>query len=55
MAGTHGKLHAVDRALVRCHGTFFTGKGTEDLEDARNEFLSNLDKHPPPFMGQTHL
>ncbi|KAI6444451.1 hypothetical protein MCOR17_011185 [Pyricularia oryzae] len=43
MAGTHGKLHAVDRALVRCHGTFFTGKGTEDLEDARNEFLSNLD------------
>ncbi|ELQ32381.1 hypothetical protein M0657_011990 [Pyricularia oryzae] len=43
MAGTHGKLHAVDRALVRCHGTFFTGNGTEDLEDARNEFLSNLD------------
>ncbi|KAI6348146.1 hypothetical protein MCOR25_010841 [Pyricularia grisea] len=43
MAGTHGKLHAVDRALVKCHGTFFTGKGTEDLEDARNEFLSNLD------------
>ncbi|KAI6264758.1 hypothetical protein MCOR34_011879 [Pyricularia oryzae] len=43
MAGTYGKLHAVDRALVRCHGTFFTGKGTEDLEDARNKFLSNLD------------
>ncbi|TLS21329.1 uncharacterized protein PpBr36_10345 [Pyricularia pennisetigena] len=43
MAGTHHKLHAVDRALVRCHGTFFTGKDTEDLEDARNEFLSNLD------------
>ncbi|TLS21916.1 uncharacterized protein PpBr36_09267 [Pyricularia pennisetigena] len=43
MAGTHGKLHAVDRALVRCHGTFFTGKSTEDLEEARNEFLSNLD------------
>ncbi|KAL5866296.1 hypothetical protein ACKVWC_011491 [Pyricularia oryzae] len=43
MAGTHGKLHAVDRALVRCHGTFFTGKGAEDLEEARDEFLSNLD------------
>ncbi|KAI7908972.1 hypothetical protein M0657_011664 [Pyricularia oryzae] len=43
MAGTHGNLQPVDRALVRCHGTFFTGKGTEDLEDARNEFLSNLD------------
>ncbi|KAH9427194.1 hypothetical protein MCOR02_012389 [Pyricularia oryzae] len=43
MAGTHGKLHAVDRALVRCHGTFFTGNGTEDLEDAQNEFFSNLD------------
>ncbi|TLS23160.1 uncharacterized protein PpBr36_05763 [Pyricularia pennisetigena] len=42
MSGT-GKLHAVDRALVRCHGTFFTGKGTEDLEEARNEFLSSLD------------
>lgn len=43
MTGTHGKLHAVDRALVRCHGTFFTGKGTTELEKARNEFLLSLD------------
>uniref|UniRef100_L7IXZ7 Uncharacterized protein n=1 Tax=Pyricularia oryzae (strain P131) TaxID=1143193 RepID=L7IXZ7_PYRO1 len=43
MADTHGKLNAVDCALVRCHGIFFTGKGTEGLEKARKEFLSNLD------------
>lgn len=43
MTGTHGKLHPVDRALVKCHGTFFTGKGTAELEKARNEFLFNLD------------
>ncbi|ELQ33852.1 hypothetical protein OOU_Y34scaffold00863g4 [Pyricularia oryzae Y34] len=43
MADTHGKLNAVDCALVRCHGIFFTGKGTEGLEEARKEFLSNLD------------
>ncbi|KAI6439601.1 hypothetical protein MCOR15_011921 [Pyricularia oryzae] len=43
MAGSYGESHAVDHALVRCHGTFFTGKGTEDFEEARKEFISNLD------------
>lgn len=44
MAGTQGgDLKPVDRALVKCHGIFYTGKNTENLDDTRNEFLSNLD------------
>lgn len=41
--GLYGKSHAVDYTLVRCYGTFLTGKSTENFEKARKKFISNFD------------